>query len=141
MSFDTLNDALSLVEGYDGKYFLGKVVENADPLNLDRIKASVTNLYDPDLGDVPWAGPIKISPFGIGASYGWYGNPSVGSDVLILLQEGDIQYPLYMSVQLTGNENFPSGSSWGFADPAGNTFKVEGAFITFTSASGGQHCN
>ena len=134
--FDTLHNALDMVEGYKGKYFLGKVTTNVDPKNLDRIKASVVGLYDPNLGDIPWIGPIKNSPFGFGESYGIYGTPAIGSDVLILLQDGDPHYPLYMHVQLSANGAFPSGSSWGFKDPAGNTLNVQGNVVNFTSASG-----
>jgi phage baseplate assembly protein gpV len=41
-----------------------------------------------------------------------------------------------MSIQTKKNDDFPSGTSWGFKDPAGNTLKVEGKHVNFTSASG-----
>lgn len=135
-AFDTLNSALDLAANYRGTMFHGVVVSTADPLNLDRVQARVPGLYDPDLGDIPWIGPIKYSPFGCGASWGVYGVPAVGSDVQILLQDGDPNYPVYQHLQRTANSNFPSGSSWGFIDPNGNMlrFKDDGDIILQATA-------
>lgn len=124
MSFDTMHSSMEAMDSYDGKRFQGKVVDNVDPLNLGRIKASVTNLYDPGNGELPWIGPEKFSPFGQGSSWGTFGSPAVGSDVEILLQNGDPHYPVYRSFQAFADNEFPSGGkSWGFRDPYGNVFK------------------
>ena len=137
MGFDNLNSHMDLTGGYEGKFFLGKVVENVDPLNISRIKASVQGLYDPDSGDIPWAGPVKFSPFGCGPAWGPYGSPEIGSDVLILLQDGDAHYPVYWSVQMFANASFPSGTSWGFQDPYGNFFRMDAAkTVKVETASG-----
>lgn len=125
MAVDSLNSNLDIVGDYDGVPFLGTVVSNTDPLNLDRVKVRVDGLYDPDKGDVPWCGPRKLSPFGIGGSWGVYGSPAVGSEVLVYLQMGDPHYPVYESIMRTANSNFPSGKSWGFVDPLGNTLKFD----------------
>lgn len=141
MSFDTLNNKLDLIENYDGKYLLGTVVNNTDPQNLDRIQVSIPNLYDPGQGDIPWAAAIKFSPFGIGSGWGTYGAPAVGSQVLILLQNGDPAYPLYQSILTAPNsmfadQNGASGSVWGWKDPAGNSLVVADQDIVFTASSG-----
>jgi phage baseplate assembly protein gpV len=136
--FDTLNNGLTFIEGYGGKWIKGTVTQNVDPLNLDRVQVSIPGLYDPDLGDIPWIGPLKISPFGIGSNYGTYGTPTVGSDVAICLQNGDAHYPVYMHLQCFPNEMFPSGTSWGFQDPSGNQLLVQGKDIQFTSGGGFQ---
>jgi hypothetical protein len=122
--FDTMNANMELTKSYSGRYFVGKVVNNTDPLNLDRVQATVPNLYDKDLGELPWIGPVKTSPFGIGATWGVYGSPNVGSDVLILLQDGDPHYPLYHSIQTKKNDDFPTNQGWGFKDFYGNKFRV-----------------
>lgn len=139
MSFDTLNSQLELFTDYgSGKFFLGKVYDNKDPLNLDRIRASVPGLYDPDLGETPWIGPVKFSPFGTGDTWGVYGTPALDSNVLILLQDGDPHYPMYFSVQTKENTEFPSGECWGFQDPLGNKvkFDLSTGEISFTTSTG-----
>lgn len=123
--FDTLENNLQLREDYKGKYIWGTVVDDADPENRDRIKARVPGLYNPDEGDVPWIGPAKSSPFGISGEWGCYGAACVGSDVLILLQEGDSHYPIYIAaIQRRANPEFTSGTHWGFKDPKGNRLRV-----------------
>lgn len=137
--FDSLDTALDLMRrDGPGRWYMGKVVVNVDPLGRDRIQVRAPGLYDPDMGPVPWVGPIKISPFGIGGSWGVYGSPAIGSDVLILLQDGDGHYPMYMSVQTSSSAPaFPSGAAWGFTDPYGNTLKMSADnSVSFTAASG-----
>ena len=121
-----------------GRYYQGKVTVNVDPLGLDRIQAHVPGMYDTDFGAVPWIMPMKFSPFGIGATWGVYGSPAVGSDVLILLQDGDGHYPMYLSSQTADSSGtFPSGTSWGFKDPYGNTLKMAADnTVQFSSGSG-----
>lgn len=120
-----MNDSLALRDSYKNLIFHGKVVTNVDPENLDRIQVSVPQLYDPSLGDLPWVGPMKYSPFGVGASWGVFGAPAIGSDVAIILQQGDPHYPLYIAgIQMTAMAGFISGTNWGFVDPAGNTLNV-----------------
>lgn len=125
MSFDTLNSSMDMLPEYQGQLLRGKVVDNNDPLNLGRIKVSVPNLYDPGLGELPWCGQMKFSTFGQGPTWGVFGSPAVGSDVLILLQNGDPHHPVFISMQSTLDAEFPSGgASWGFRDPYGNVLKV-----------------
>ncbi len=137
--FDTLDRNMQMREDYTGKYLWGVVHNNVDPLGLDRIQVHVPNLYEPDQGEVPWIGPFKVSPFGIGSSWGVYGSPARGSDVLILLQDGNSHYPAYVAgIQRRANLDFNSGTSWGFVDPLGNKlhFDLESGTVTFRAHSG-----
>lgn len=140
MSFDTLNQALAVfTDGNGNKWYRATVITNVDPLNLDRIQVSLPGHYDPNLGPVPWVGPMKMSPFGFGSGYGVFGTPVVGSDVMVSFQNGDPHYPLYMHIQCYPNPSeFPSGQAWGFKDPQGNALVVQGKDIQFKSGSGFQ---
>ena len=93
MSFNPLNSQLPKQQ--TGILFLGTVVNNNDPLGLDRVQCSVPQLYDPQLGDVPWCMPIKSWWTGQGNGFGYFGVPPVGSTVLIELQDNDANFPVY----------------------------------------------
>lgn len=136
MSFDTLQETKSLVDGYAGIWIKGTVKNNVDPNNMDRVQIEVPGLYESGLGELPWVGPLKLSSFGIGDGYGVYGTPKIGSDVIVWLQDGDPNYPVYMHVQTKANDTFPSGTSWGFQDPDGNQLLVQGKDVKFTSGGG-----
>jgi len=140
MSFDTLDNSLGLSDGLGNKWYKGKVVTNVDPLNLDRIQVQIPNLYDPNLGPLPWIGKTKQSPFGQGDGFGVFGTPAVGADVAILLQDGDPHYPLYSAdLQCFANPGeFPSGTAWGFKDPDGNKLVVQGKDVKFETGGGFQ---
>lgn len=94
MPFINLNSQLP--EQLKGlKIYKGIVIDNNDPLHLDRIKCRVPGLYDDQKGDVPWIIPIKYCMFGQTASIGQFGVPPVGSVVCIELQENDANFPVY----------------------------------------------
>ena len=93
MSFNSLN--AQLPKAQTNILFLGIVVNNNDPLGLDRVQCSVPQLYDPQLGDVPWCMPIKDCYTGQGPGYGYFGVPPIGSTVVIELQNNDANFPVY----------------------------------------------
>lgn len=129
MSLTTVNDRLAEAEedAKDSGYIIGTVVENVDPVGIGRIKVSVPNLFEPHQGDVPWVGPHKKSPFGIGSGYGVYGSPAIGSQVRIKLQDGDAHYPLFEADEYSkqnANPKFKDPKTWGFKDPSGNELFV-----------------
>lgn len=138
MSFQPLNQNLEQTQDdYSGVYFLGKVISNEDPLNLDRIKATVPGLYDDSTGELPWIGPIKSSPFGQGANWGVHGSPAVGSDVVIRLQNGDTHHPVYQHIKAKADPEFVSGESWGYKDPFGNKFRcLSSGLVELVARSG-----
>lgn len=138
MSFTPANQSLDdSRDNYEGVWFKGKVVDNKDPLNLDRVKASVPGLYDEEHGELPWAGPDKNSPFGCGATWGVHGSPAVGSDVIIHLQQGDPNHPVYTSLKTKADAEFNSATSWGFRDNFGNKFRVlDSGLVEFVASVG-----
>ncbi len=143
MSMNSVNDRLAeaSADAQDTGYILGTVVENEDPAGLGRIKASVPNLFDPAQGELPWIGPHKKSPFGVGSGYGVYGSPAIGSQVRIKFQDGDPHYGLYEADEYSkanANAKFKSPKTWGFKDPSGNELFVnmEDQAWEFTHSSG-----
>ena len=100
MSFNSLNNQLPQAE-LGNRLYKGIVVDNNDPLHLDRIKVRIDNLFEPDLGDVPWIFPIKHSRFGQGSNVGDFGVPAIGSVVIVELQGNDANFAYYSGFMLT----------------------------------------
>lgn len=130
MSMSSVNDRMeeATADQKDDGYIVGTVIDNQDPEGLGRVKVNVPNLFDPTQGDVPWIGPSKKSPFGIGSGYGVYGSPQVGSQVRIELQDGDAHYGLSVADEYTkanANAKFKDPWKWGFKDPSGNELFVD----------------
>lgn len=143
MSFSKLNEIIQDTAPQINQYFLGTVVENNDPLGLDRIKVSVPELYNPEVNELPWCLPLKHPIFGQGMNHGIYGVPALNSQVIILLQKNDPNFPIYISAALiSGNKSqdlgFDSPQKYGFVDPSGNKLLVdmETQTWTFTHSSG-----
>lgn len=138
--FGSLNDALKMREGYNTTYIMGKVVVNQDASDKDLIQVEAPGLYDTSLGEVPWVGSLKKSPFGISKDWGVYGSPYPGSDVALELQDGNPNYAMYHSIQryVSPKEFDKSGLVWGFKDPKGNLLVVdlETNEIKFEAAAG-----
>lgn len=124
-----------------GKLLIGVVVDNNDPLHLDRIRVRVPELYEPERGELPWCLPLKTSIFGQGTGYGVYGVPAIGAKVIIECQDGDDAFPVYRNSLLIlddVNAEFDSSQKYGFVDPSGNKLLVnlEEQSFTFTHSSG-----
>lgn len=127
-----INNLLDVEKGnYEKNVFRGVVVDNNDPLKLERIKVSIVGLYESnDTSVLPWCVSFKRMFFGSGAGYGEFGVPRLGSVVAVMLQHGDPHFPVYMGAILqSGNEvaeaatNYPH--RYGFKDPVGNIFYVD----------------
>ena len=113
---------------YEGRMFIGTVVDNNDPKKLTRVKATVLNLYEGAKELLPWIAPSGngIIPNDPKGSYGTQIlPPPIGSEIIIVLQDGNPQYgmwpgsPLRKAVsELTSI--YPFG--YGFKDPKGNWF-------------------
>ena len=143
MSMSSVNDRVAdaVEDTLDTGYIIGTVTNNNDPLGLGRVQVSVPNLFDSNHGPVPWIGAHKKSPFGIGAGYGVYGSPAVGSQVRIKLQNGDAHYGLAEADEYSkanANAKFASPSTWGYKDPSGNELFVDmsAGSWQFTHSSG-----
>jgi uncharacterized protein involved in type VI secretion and phage assembly len=140
---NSLNDRIEQAskDATDHGYIIGVVEDNDDPEGLGRIKVSIPNLFEPGQGDLPWIGPAKKSPFGIGSAWGVYGSPAVGSEVAIKFQDGNAHYGISefdLYSKANANPKFKDPKTWGFKDPAGNELFVNydtGAW-EFTHQSG-----
>jgi len=69
-----------------------KVVENADPLGLGRVRIMIPGFLEPESA---WAGPLASSGGGA-AQLGSYNIPVIGANVAVFFDGGDIDYPMYM---------------------------------------------
>jgi hypothetical protein len=134
--FENLETALTVLRNYEGKFFLGKVINSVDPEKLDRVKVNIPHLFDDDEDPerVPWCAPIKFSPMGQGDGYGVFGTPPVGADVLVIFQEGNPHYPFYWSIQTTPSPLAPG--DWGWKDKFGNQFVAGEAGISLSRPCG-----
>lgn len=140
MPFSEIN-ARVIKNDLKGKFLLGEVIDNNDPLHMDRIKVKIPELYNPDLGELPWCMPAKNPVFGQGKTWGLYGVPAIGSTVIIELQDGDANFPIYRCfAQIKPNVNveYDTPNKWGFVDPSGNKLLVdmEAQTFTFTHCTG-----
>ena len=72
--------------------YIGRVIDNADPDQMGRIKLRIPHIHDevPD-DDLPWAIPQSQST-GKGALQ----VPSIGDNVHTVFQGGDVHEPLYL---------------------------------------------
>ena len=126
MSFNSLNDQLPVME-QGNRLYKGQVVDNNDPLHLDRIKVRIPNLFDPDLGEIPWIFPIKHSQFGQGNGYGQFGVPPIGATVIVELQGADPNFAYYSGYLLdTGNtvQDLQPGQ-YRTVDPSGSVLNID----------------
>lgn len=118
---------------YSDNLFIGRVVENDDPLQLRRIKVLIPNLFDSDNPDeLPWVAP-KYMGFianlpGVAGSKNLI--PSIGAQVIVELQQGSPLHGLYIgsferpdTILAEFQENYLG--KYGWKDPAGNLFIVD----------------
>ena len=126
MSFNSLNNQLPQ-QKLGTKLYRGTVVANADPLHLDRIQVAIPNLFDPELGEVPWIFPIKHSMFGQGVGVGQFGVPPVGSTVVVQLQDNDPQFAYYSGGLLTKGAEVQDlqPGQYRTIDPSGSVLNID----------------
>lgn len=81
----------------EGKEYPGIVVDDADPLFLQRVKARISTLHEGIVDDhLPWAIPdISVHTNGATATTGSVDVPLKGSKVWVSFQDGSIQHPKY----------------------------------------------
>lgn len=123
-SFNAYQEATE--QDYSKTLFLGRVVNNSDPLGDGRFQVNIPGLYEE--GELPWVGGCRYSPFGVGPGFGVYGSPAIGSTAVIYLQDGDANMPICLGFILTdSNKNgaYASPFTWGYVDPSGNTLLVD----------------
>lgn len=89
--------------------FRGKVVSNADPSSLGRIKVEIFGVFD-DIAsaNIPWAVPAFPLSSGAGVGYGSFAVPEVGSYVWCFFENGDVYQPVYFAEAADGVHGLPS---------------------------------
>ncbi len=90
-----------LIERIEGRYYgkhRGHVTDNADPLNLGRVRATVPALLDEE--QTGWALPAFI--YGGASEQGLFAVPEVGAGVWIEFEGGDLSYPIWTGTWYTG---------------------------------------
>ena len=117
---------------YAGKTLIGKVVDNADPLKLERVRVAIPEVYDPTapVENLPWAIPKPSAVFGGTSTSGFFGVPVKDAIVYVEFQDGDPSFPMYVGYPVTpltikeeADENYPN--RYGFRDEVGNVFIVD----------------
>lgn len=76
---------------------VGVVVDNNDPLNLQRLKIRLIEWHD-DVPDelLPWFVPEKLDSWGSTPEGGSFGPPLIGSYMWVKFHNGDPHSPVYM---------------------------------------------
>jgi len=115
---------------YKNVLIVGTVIDNNDPLKKWRVKVTVPGLWEAEDGGSPWIFPERAVKVGTGPGFGEFGAPAVNSDITIILQNGDVHYPLYRGTILRGTNgpseglvNYPNRRGW--KDEVGNIFIVD----------------
>lgn len=126
---NTLNAAQD--ESSSMRFYLAKVVDNKDPNQKQRIRVHVPDLMVGAIETLPWLLPVTHPPFGgTAANYMTVNVPHIDSIVLVLFQDGNLSYGLYIGSVPIGSqqigplaENYPF--RYGFVDPANNHLYVD----------------
>lgn len=131
---------------YSPNLFIGVVVANDDPEQLERVKVQIPGLLVGETANLPWIAPFTKGSIANGTGHGSFGLvPRVGDELLVAFQDGDLLYGYYFGSPIRkgmrpaqANVNYPN--RYGMIDPAGNSLIVDttpGSNITtFTHASG-----
>lgn len=117
---------------YSQNYFIGKVVDNNDPMKLRRVKCSIPNMFEEqDPGKMPWIAPMF---FGMVANGGGKGSahlaPAIGTELVIEFQMGSPLHGLYIASPMRPDQLPPEliDADWqwtyGWKDPTGNIFLI-----------------
>lgn len=125
--FDSLNN---LNETKTASYILARVVENNDPLFLQRVKVAIPTVLEGNVEDLPWLMPLHAHVGGFGLTHGVVDIPPIGAQVVVEFQNGSPYYGLVLgSVPEKRSEmeplmvNYPNRRGW--MDPSGNYFYID----------------
>lgn len=125
--FDSLNNANS---DKPAQYVIARVVENNDPLQLQRVKVVVPEMLEGNTDDLPWVLPLHAHAGGFGETYGMLHVPPIGAEVVVEFQGGRASYGLLLgSVPEKRSKldpllaNYPNRRGW--VDHQGNYFYID----------------
>jgi len=122
----------------------GIVVDNVDPLKLQRVKCTITDLIDEtDYDKLPWISKLESSFLGGSLNSGTFSVPEIGSEVQIVFPYNDIYFGFYDGVWSSSKTSLTEfhtdyPNTYGWKDGTGNIFivnKITGD-VQFTTSSG-----
>ena len=114
------------------RIFVGKVVDNADPKALNRVRCTIDGLLLGDPSTLPWL--HQCAPMGQGSGMGVSVQtvPSVGNEVLVFFPNSIYHGFYFARLIRTGNQlnmsmpsNYKADQRYGFADKNGNIFTAD----------------
>ena len=114
---------------YKDRSFQGKVVDNKDPDYTCKVKVTIPGILEGDIANLPWCVP-ETGSSGVNSSNGFIVIPAIGTNVSVVFQDGDPQFPKYTGSSIVSNQlpsafktNYPD--RYGFIDETGNLFYVD----------------
>ena len=130
---NSLQDQDSDSDSLIGKDLLGVVVDNNDPMQLERVRCSINGLFSGTPEELPWIAPKRLGlyPNTKNGSSGTFAlPPPVGTQLLVTFQGGNPLYPNYEAYPVQSSERPSLGSTnylyrYGHVDPDGTTFFVD----------------
>lgn len=112
------------------RLFIGSVVNKKDLFKIKRVQIRIPELHE-NVSDenLPWAIKSDNSPFGNGPAFNSVGVPEIGTDLLIIFENGDRASPIYLGTLTTkkslGESNKTEYETYGLIDKVGNSFLVD----------------
>jgi len=128
MSVSRFND-LPKTQRFLGRYLIGTVVDDKDPMNRSRVKVLIPEVYNSDKENCPWFTVLRPVLRGNKDATGWVNVPREGSKVLVVFDSGEVESGIVIGEITLGSEK--SGlqqkgdpSTWGFQDENQTKFEV-----------------
>ena len=123
---------------YSG-FYRGKVLDNADPSKLGRLKVLIYGIYSTAMptAELPWAVPAAGIFTGSGSGYGNFAVPEVDSQVFLFFEGEDYNQPVYFAEAPTGIHGLPSERTTNY--PYRKVLKTKNGIVVYIDdTSGGQ---
>jgi hypothetical protein len=131
MAFDTVGDSPDPNNLQQRKY-LGTVVENDDPLMIERVKVTIPEMFEGPAESLPWV--ARNSTGSVPGGTDGFGHfnlpPRKGVQLVVFFQDGNPQYPMYEAYPIQTDERPTEGQTnylyrYGHKDPRSNVFFID----------------
>lgn len=99
---------------FENPFFIATVVDNNDPTFNYRVKVRINILHDSirDDKELPWAAKLDSSFMGMDGTHSLHSVPEVGSKVLVLAVENNINSLLYLGCLYKKSDSTPNGDDY-----------------------------